>query len=169
MLLEPSGVRSAAFKGACVRMLYIFPVYLFTQAFSGFESMARYVTVVCLLVCQLPVLRHPTTVLQLTPAVFTPRTSVLPRHISSFFPLTQILRLYLRILHIFGVCNLLAHRSLINFLASLLHPRQRLLALLPSNMHDFIDNGTWANQMDASFAFSMLPNPDEGFGGAEAA
>jgi len=35
-------------------------------------------------------------------------------------------------------------------------------------MQDFTDNGTWANQMDAPPAFSMLPNPDEGFGGAEA-
>jgi hypothetical protein len=35
-------------------------------------------------------------------------------------------------------------------------------------MQDFTDNGTWTNQMDASFAFSMLPNPDEGFGVAEA-
>jgi hypothetical protein len=58
-----------------------------------------------------------TTVLQLTPAVFTPRTSVLPRHISLPFPLPKSLHLYLRILHIFDVCNLLAYRSLINFLA----------------------------------------------------
>ncbi|PMD27000.1 hypothetical protein NA56DRAFT_223776 [Hyaloscypha hepaticicola] len=58
-----------------------------------------------------------TAVLQLTPAVFTPRTSVLPKHISLPFPLPKSLRLYLQFSHIFGVRNLLAHRSLINFLA----------------------------------------------------
>jgi hypothetical protein len=54
---------------------------------------------------------------QLTPAVFTPHTSVLPRHISLPFSLSKSLRLYLQFSHLFGVCNLHAHRNLINFLA----------------------------------------------------
>ena len=76
--------------------------------------MARAVLLVCLLVCQ-P--RSATTVLQLTPAVCTPRKNVLPRHISSLFPLPRFYTFTYNFPHIFGVCNLLAHRNLINFLA----------------------------------------------------
>jgi hypothetical protein len=57
---------------------------------------------------------------------------VLPRHISLPFPLPKSLHLYLRILHIFDVCNLLAYRSLINFLACSPHFCILVSALSPS-------------------------------------
>jgi hypothetical protein len=104
MLIESPGVWHS--RNMCKNTLHYSCLSLLSSI-SGFGSIARY----CMLTSMSAA--SPAT----HPDLFMPRESVLPRHISPFFPSPRFLHLYLRFSHIFGVCNLPAHRSLINFLA----------------------------------------------------
>jgi len=85
-----------------------------------------------------------------------------PRAYSPAFPLPRISHLSRKFSRAFALCNLSRpHRSPhFRILVDALSP---FLALI---MQDFSHDENLANQMDTSSAFSMLPDPDEGFGGA---
>lgn len=82
-------LRSLAYREIFTDITYKHALHLklfFSQISQGLKQCLK---TVCALVPGI-------TVPQLTPAVFTPRTSVLPRHISLPFPLPKFLRLYLQ-------------------------------------------------------------------------